>query len=313
MCKIIAKHDTHRENYIKNAGLKIKQDSNIAHNIEFLLKTDFASYLVMAKDGKKDITKLDSFVNENNIVNGTLNEFVAYHKKVREKIQSHPELLKNFTNIALNSKEMLFSAQTRLYLEFLKYLCLANQSKFLTDALLDVIWKVYYAESLGEEHSAIFYDILMSDSSLGISQTLGLFDNQKTIKNFIEKYLGNSEKIDLMKFTMCGYKCFEKYFMFANESIFKAPFRVGILIGIEMLWKIILEIPEKDIQQLAIKLLVDTYKKCISNETEDKRDIVEDFIQVCFTKAGADNKKLIVSLSLLKFFIAKYIIALLLL
>ena len=305
LCKIIGKNDMHRENYIKLAGLKIKQDSNISYNIEFLLKTDFASFLAIGKGAQKDFTKLEAFVQENNIVNATVTDFIAYHQKVKEKIKDKPELIKTLATMPLNLNEMFFSAKTRLYLEFLKYLCLADQSKFLTDALLDAIWKVYYVDSLGDEHSAIFFEILMAESSSGISQTIGLFDNQKTVKNFIENYLGNDKKLNLMDLQIIGYKCFEKYFIFANETFFKASFRVGILIGIEMLWKMILEIKRKDIQQLAVNLLVDTYKKCISNETENKKEIVEDFIKVCFNKAGEDDQKLIISLNLLKFFITK--------
>lgn len=306
LCKILARHDSHRENYINKAGLRIKQESNIAINIGFLLKTDFSGHFIMEKEGTRDYSKLEKFIQDNNIINASLAECLLYHKKVKEKIEGHPELIKNFATISLNPKEALFPAQTLIYLEFFKYLCLTNQNKFLSDALLEAIWKVYYIDTLGEEHLSIFFEVLNSESSSGNIQTLGMFDSPKSVKGFIENYLGNTEKLDLVHFPLCGFNCFEKYFKFANEPTFKGPFRVGNLIGVEMLWKIIFEIQKIEIKELGIKLLVETYKNCISNEAKNKKEIVIDFIQVCFGKTQKDNNKLMIALDLLRIFIAKY-------
>ena len=307
LCKIFTKSETHRENYINKSGLRIKQESNIAINLGFLLKTEFANCLTVEREGIKDQSKLDKYMQENNIINATLAECVLYHKKVKEKVDSHTELLKNFATLSLNPKEMLFPAQSLIYLEFFKYLCLANQNKFLSDALLEAIWKVYYIDSIGEEHLSIFFEVLSSESNCGNVQTLGMFDNPKSVKSFIENYLGNKEKINLENFPLCGFNCFEKYFKYANELSFKGTFRVGNLIGIEMLWKIILEIPKIEIKEIGTNLLVETYKNCILLETQNKKEIVIDFIQTCFGKALKDNKKLIIALDLLIIFISKYV------
>ncbi len=292
LCLIISQNDTYKSEFIQKAGMCIlSQPASIPAVVRFLLKLDFAKSLVSTKADEPGTEKLDAFLKDNNVIHSVFSHCTEYHRRVADVIKSHPDLRRDLPNLCIHPGEMRFADQSRLYLDLVLYVCLANSGT--AGEILALTWDCYYQNAIAEEHMNLLFDMLMQESepSLLVStpKSIGPFASPSAVQGFLAKYLADETKMAVDKASASAYHCFERYFRLANEDLFKRAFVPENLTGTAMLWKLALETRNELVEAGAMDQLVRIYKDSIRNASEDKRQPVEDFIRVALSRAGGEK------------------------
>ena len=304
LCLIIAKNETYKSEYVAKAGMSIiSQTQGIPAAIRFLLRVDFARILVAKSGGT---AKLDEFMKENDVVQKVLAHCGRYHDKVKKAFlesKNRGDLLR----FSISPGDMPFSDQSGLYLELVKYLCVANEKTYATDLLLGEVWACYYNGAINEEHMGLLFKMLTSPGGYAVVKTIGPFVSSGAIKSFLDNYLSNEKRFDISKATLDAYKCFEKYFVLVKEESMKAAaFSPEKLPGLSMLWKLMLATKDEKVKTSSMDRLVKIYKESIKNEPGDKKIPVESFIRYTLSKATGSKEEILRILETIQVFIEKY-------